>query len=171
MQVRLTILDRDHAVRAIRGPNPFTHLMSFAGSDRERPPDGFENVQHRVAFFFDDITRWRPGWQLPEEEHIKQILRFARAIKERDQDIELLCHCEQGRSRSTAGAFIVLAYLYGPGQEARAMADVVHARSCADPNDLMVEIADRLLKREGSMTRELELARMARRSLPYGSGY
>lgn len=170
MKIDVTILDRHTAAHAVRGPHPFTHLISIGDAEKAYPLDGYENVPQHLCLFFDDITRWRPGYTMPDEEHVRRILRFAKDMKG-ERSVSLLAHCEQGIARSTAAVYIVLAYLYGPGQEAKAMADVVHARSSARPNELMVELADRVLKREGRLVRELELARLARLHRPYGDGY
>jgi predicted protein tyrosine phosphatase len=170
MKIRLTICDRHFAAHTIRGPHPYTHLISIGDAAKAYPVNGFENVKHGLALFFDDITQFRPGWTLPAVDHVQQLLRFARSMVGQTT-VELLVHCEQGISRSTAAAFIVMAYHLGPHKEAEAMAEILHARPQACPNELMVDLADQLLRREGRMVRELQLARMMRQAAPYGSGY
>jgi predicted protein tyrosine phosphatase len=151
--IRLTIGDRWFAENAIRGPHPYTHLVSITDSNFADPCAGAENVKRVLHLSFDDITVWRPQYVLPNEDHVRTLVRFARALP---QDCELLVHCEAGISRSTAAAFTILATVYGPSAEARALADVYHVRPAARPNTLMVQLADLVLERKGAMERQLE---------------
>jgi predicted protein tyrosine phosphatase len=59
-------------------------------------------------------------------------------------------HCHAGVSRSTAAAAILLAQR-NPGEEAAAFRHVARIRPGAWPNRRMVEIADRLLQRDGRL--------------------
>jgi predicted protein tyrosine phosphatase len=58
-------------------------------------------------------------------------------------------------SRSTAAALIMYACWLGPGREHGAMMRVMAQRPIAIPNCRMVEIADRLLDRDGRLLAEL----------------
>jgi len=162
MDFGLTIMGREAAERAIRGPHPFTHLISISDTTREHPLEGYYNVPTRIALFFDDVSRWRAGYRMPEPEHVERIIQFAQNMRSVPR-VELLVHCAQGVSRSTAAAFIVGAVLLGPGQEMNAFLKVLQAQPSADPNDRMVELADIMLARDGAMRRELTALRESKR--------
>lgn len=157
--------------RLARYGHGFTHLVSINEPNIE-PVRGRETVPQVLALFFDDATRWREGYTLPSEEHIHELLVFAKTL---NPSSRLLVHCAAGISRSTAAAYIILADRYGSGREAEALAEVFAAQvdtwGGPAPNELMVELADRLLRREGRLTRERELARHTTPVTPYGSGY
>ncbi len=109
---------------------------------REIPPE-----RHRLVAI-SDITEAREGHILPAEEHVEEVIAFARAW---DQAEPLLIHCWAGVSRSTAAAFITACALSESGREFT-IARTLRARSpTATPNALMVSVADRLLGREGRM--------------------
>ncbi len=169
--MELTICSREHAESALRGPHPFTHIISIGDSLRQSPVEGWKTVPHRLALFFDDITKHSPAYphlKPPSIEVVRKIINFAKKMPE---DANLLVHCEMGISRSTAAATIVLTTLAGPGSEDACLEKVCMAREIARPNETMIEIADYLLKRDGRLNAALETARMMRICLPYGSGY
>lgn len=158
VKIELLIVDREEAERLLRDAERFTHLLSFNGVSNNFPVEGYERVRNHHAAFFSDIEQ--PGHRgSPTIEHIRELVAFADKMKSYHDPICLLAHCTAGISRSTAGSFITLAHLYGPGEEARAMAEVMHVRGMADPNSLMVKLADDLLDRNGALTKQLDLAR------------
>ncbi len=71
-----------------------------------------------------------------------------------------LCHtdasCDYGASRSPAIALIILADRLGPGQEQKALQQVLDVRPDAIPNNLVVELGDNLLHRNGALRRSLD---------------
>jgi predicted protein tyrosine phosphatase len=83
------------------------------------------------------------------EQDIQQIIILAQEL--RSTIGRVLIHCEAGVSRSSAAALIMYACWLGPGREHEAMRRVLHQRPIAVPNPRMVEIADRLLAREGRL--------------------
>lgn len=95
-----------------------------------------------------DIVMAEDGHVLPAQAHVEQMLEFVRRW---DGEHPLVIHCFAGVSRSTAAAFITACAL----DENRAELDIAHdlrRRSpTATPNRLMIEIADRLLGRNGRM--------------------
>lgn len=170
--MNLTILSRELATSALRGPHPYTHIISICDIQTMEPVPGFETVPPagRLFLAFDDVTHNPEGMRLhgyipPDERVVQKLIGFAGTVPE---DAALLVHCEAGISRSTAAAFIVRAVQRGPGEEVPALCDVFAARTQARPNGLMVELADRLLGREGRMLEALQAARQARFEEMYG---
>lgn len=110
---------------------------------------------------FEDIDHAAPGFAVAEEGDIARALDFARLHQEKD----LLIHCFAGISRSTALAYGVLADRLGPGKEAEALEKVFQIRPHACPNMLVVELADRVLRREGKLVETYQQAIDAKRPL------
>ena len=88
----------------------------------------------------------------PRETHIRTLLEFTDRINKGT----VLFHCQAGISRSTAAALIMMAQKMGPGFEPEAMDAVYRVRKCASPNRTMVELADRLLGRQGALLQAMD---------------
>lgn len=86
---------------------------------------------------------------LPTESHARDIIEFARSI--RDCDGVLLCQCFAGISRSPAAALLCLAEWMGPGREREAVRRVIEARPAAVPHRGLVKLGDGLLGRAGRL--------------------
>jgi predicted protein tyrosine phosphatase len=121
-----------------------TYLLSI-GDVQDELPLGFENVNRKLRLLVADVTTEFGA----TEQDIQQIITLAKEL--RAAPGRILIHCEAGVSRSTAAALIIYAYWLGPGRERESMARVLAQRPIAMPNSRMVEIADRLLGREGRL--------------------
>ena len=100
-----------------------------------------------------DVEGPRPGDIEPSAAHVQQLIDF---VESWDRADPLLIHCHAGISRSTAAAFVALCAL-NPG--ACEMAIAVRLRDASPkawPNRLLVNHADRLLKRRGRMIRAID---------------
>lgn len=95
-----------------------------------------------------DIVAPLDGHVLPGETHVRAILDFA---LDWDRARPLVIHCYAGISRSTAAAYIAACALDPDRDEGEIARDLRTASPSATPNRLFVEIADRLLGREGRM--------------------
>src|SRR6478609_3702868 len=101
----------------------------------------------------DDITEEMDGFVAPSEAHIEQVLNFVRGW---DRDAPLVVHCYAGISRSTASAFAAACAL-NPHRDEISIARQIRAASpIAQPNRLIVSLADKALGREGRMLRALD---------------
>ena len=99
---------------------------------------------HRVEI--NDITRPDPEQILPERHHVERLIGFL----EESRGASLLVHCFAGVSRSTAAALIAMV-LDAPGRE-REAAQLLRQRALyAQPNRLILEHADEILGRGGSL--------------------
>ena len=121
-----------------------TCLVSI-GQAEDALPDGFDRVERKLRLQFADVVTELGA----SEEDVRQIILLAESL--RSCTGKVLIHCEAGVSRSSAAALIIYAYWLGPGRETEAMARVLAQRPIASPNRRMVEIADRLLGREGDL--------------------
>lgn len=123
------------------------------GDPGESVPAGYARVERRLRLELSDIRGADEMGVLPDAGHVQRLLDFADVI--RAADGPTLFHCQAGISRSTAAAFSVLAKIAGAGRELVALDHVLHARPIAVPNTRIVEIADKLLLRDGALTRAL----------------
>ena len=99
---------------------------------------------HRVPV--DDIAQPEPGSIHPSQHHIAALIGF---LREWSVEQPLLIHCYAGISRSTAAALIALAMK--TGNELDAATALRRAAPHAQPNRLIVSLADRILGLEGRL--------------------
>src|SRR4029453_6247175 len=115
-------------------------------------PDGIAPENHLIIDV-DDITCAMDGYNAPCEQHVARLLHFA---KNWDRAAPMVVHCYAGISRSTASAFAA-ACLLNPHRDEIAIARQTGAASAmAQPNRLIVSLADKLLGRDGRMLRALD---------------
>lgn len=79
---------------------------------------------------------------------VEKSLAFAKSLTD---DATLLIHCMAGISRSTAIAIAVINQALGPGSELQAAKAVKKLRPIADPNLLIIHLADQILKRDNAL--------------------
>jgi predicted protein tyrosine phosphatase len=121
-----------------------TFLLSI-GDPYDELPNGYDNVSQKLRLVIADVVTELGA----TEEDVWQIIHLAERL--RSAEGRVLIHCEAGVSRSTAAALIMYACWLGPGREQQAMERVLEQRPIAVPNPRMVELADRLLDREGRL--------------------
>lgn len=121
-----------------------TCLVSI-GDVQDELPAGFYTVGRKLRLLVADVVDEYGA----TDEDVQQIIALAHEL--RSATGRVLIHCEAGVSRSTAAALIMYACWLGPGREDEAMTRVLAQRPIAIPNRRMVEIADRLLDRKGSL--------------------
>lgn len=126
----------------------FSCLISIGDPD-SRPPAGHHRIRDSLRLAFYD-TQDEIG---PTDEHVQRIIDLGRRLQGKGR---ILIHCHAGISRSSAAAYIIYCVAFGPGREAEALERVYAQRPIARPNGLMVAIADRLLGRNGAMSRAIE---------------
>lgn len=123
-------------------------LVSLVPEEEQPPtPPGIAAGDHlRVPI--QDVEAPAAGPHAPGRRHIESLVSFLRATP---PEASLLFHCLAGVSRSTAAALIALA-LEAPGREIEAALCLRAASPFADPNRLMVALADDVLGRRGRLT-------------------
>ena len=125
-----------------------TYLVSI-GDPYDELPVGYDNVPRKLRLLVADVVTELGA----TEEDVRQIIQLAEDL--RSATGRVLIHCEAGVSRSTAAALIMYACWLGPGREQEAMVRMMAQRPIAIPNRRMVELADRLLEREGRLVEVL----------------
>src|SRR5437588_5102277 len=130
-----------------------SHILTVMANVNQvqRPASVLEANHLKVSM--DDITEQMDGFVAPTATHIEQVLNFVRGW---NRSAPLVVHCYAGISRSTASAFAAACAL-NPHRDEIAIARHIRAASpIAQPNRLIVSLADKALGREGRMLRALE---------------
>ena len=124
-----------------------THLISIiTPSEMPDTPAGIHPDNHLQVGCHDIIEPYSDAVH-PEESHVTAVIDFARSW---DRKAPLLVHCWAGVSRSTATALTV-ACIHARASELEIARRLRAASPHAHPNKLIIEIADRLLDRNGAL--------------------
>jgi predicted protein tyrosine phosphatase len=127
----------------------FGAVVSIEGSNlarRLRVDDTAYEFAHLVLHF-DDVPVFSTEFVAPTENDVRRAIDFGRKHFATD----MMIHCFAGKSRSTAIATAILADRLGAGGELEASQFVAGSVFAYEPNRLVVEIADKLLGRNGSL--------------------
>lgn len=127
------------------GPRDMVTLIN-AGTPVARPD--CIDVERHLFLGFNDISEPQPGLTPPCEEHVVQLVAFARNW---DRAAPLLIHCFAGISRSTAAAYIAALALETDQDEVELARELRRRAPSATPNTRLISIADTLLGRSGRM--------------------
>jgi predicted protein tyrosine phosphatase len=130
-----------------------SHVLTvMARVDQVQRPESVLEANH-LKVQVDDINEQMEGFVAPSDVHVEQVLNFVRGWNRR---APLVVHCYAGISRSTASAFAA-ACMLNPHRDEIAIARQIRAASpIAQPNRLIVSLADKALGREGRMLRALD---------------
>jgi predicted protein tyrosine phosphatase len=130
-----------------------SHILTvMANVDQVRRPESVLEANH-LKVSMDDINEPADGFVAPNDDHIMRVLAFIRGW---DRKAPLVVHCYAGISRSTASAFTAVCAL-NPHRDEISIARQIRAASpIAQPNRLIVALADRALGREGRMLRAID---------------
>ena len=110
-------------------------------------PKEIEPARHMFVPM-SDIVVAKDGHILPAEAHVAQVLAF---VRDWDRAAPLVIHCYAGVSRSTAAAYIAACALDETRSEQEIAETLRRSSPTATPNALMIEVADRMLGRNGRM--------------------
>jgi predicted protein tyrosine phosphatase len=140
--------------------NAFTHVISIWDPEWIDRGEVEHQLKKRLAgetrihiAYFHDCSVEEPGRRLPAENDLREILTFAADLK---PEAHVLIHCWAGISRSTAVAYAILCQFTGPGRESDCIEAILAVRPQAFPNSLIVDLADRILERNGAMRQACE---------------
>lgn len=124
------------------------HLVTLVsrGMSVERPQSII--AKRHLTLQFSDIVAPLGDHVLPNETHVRDLLDFVRGWS---RERPLVIHCYAGISRSTAAGYIATCALQPDRNEAELARALRAASAMATPNRLLIEIADRMLERDGRM--------------------
>jgi predicted protein tyrosine phosphatase len=130
-----------------------SHVLTvMARVDQVLRPESVLEANH-LKVQVDDITEQMDGFVAPSDIHVEQVLNFVRGW---DRRAPMVVHCYAGISRSTASAFAAACMLNPHRDEMTIARQIRTASPIAQPNRLIVSLADRALGREGRMLRALD---------------
>ena len=130
-----------------------SHVLTvMANVDQVLRPASVLPANH-MKIAFDDITEPMDGFVAPSAEHVERVLSFVRGW---DRSAPLVIHCYAGVSRSTASAFAAACALNPHRDEMVIARQIRSASPIANPNRLLVSLADKALGRDGRMLRALD---------------
>jgi predicted protein tyrosine phosphatase len=148
--IHVCSLARLHATVDETGARHIVTLLRLI--DRVERPKHIAEENHLVLAV-DDINTPQDGYTVPGEEHVQRLIEF---VGRWDRSTPMVVHCFAGISRSTAAAFTAACALNPERDELQIAWEVRRASRTAQPNQRIVSIADRLLKRDGRMVRAIE---------------
>lgn len=153
-ELTIEVASRYEAGDILSSPERCAEVMCLLsiGDVQDALPLGYDNVNRKSRLLFADVIT-ELGATEQDIQHIITLAEELRATTGR-----VLIHCEAGISRSSAAALIMYACWLGPGREREAMMRVLAQRPMAIPNRRMVEMADRLLDRQGRLVEVLREA-------------
>jgi len=130
-----------------------SRLVSLLQAEIPVPtPAGIEADSH-LRLEVHDIAEPILDHTAPDKSHVRDLIRFAQAW---GGEGVMVVHCWAGISRSTAAAFTSLC-LVNPDVPELVIARALRAASpTAQPNRLIVQIADDLMRRNGRMVGAVE---------------
>jgi len=97
--------------------------------------------------FFEDTSD--PSYpDAPRFQDVERILDFTKKLPLK---AKVLVHCRAGVSRSTATAYAILCQHTAPGLEMENLLNIETLRDLVMPNRLIIQHADKILKRDGAM--------------------
>src|SRR4051812_16945733 len=130
-----------------------SHVLTvMANVHQVQRPESVLPANH-LKVQMDDITEQMDGFVAPNDTHIVQVLDFVRSW---NRGAPLVVHCYAGISRSTASAFAAACMLNPQRDEVSIARQIRAASPIAQPNRLIVSLADKALGREGRMLRALD---------------
>ena len=142
-----------HRVHDLVDEHGVSHVITLisAGTEVTTPPS-IEAERH-LKLFMHDIIEDLDGMSPPALHQVEQLIAFAH---DWDHSAPMLIHCWAGISRSTAAAFASLCARNPQVDEAEIARALRDASPTATPNSRIVAMADRLLQRDGRMSRAID---------------
>jgi predicted protein tyrosine phosphatase len=138
--------------QAIRDHNP-SHVVTLLSPEHMiGTPDGLHPDCH-LKLGLNDVADPALGAAPPHDDHIHSLLEFGRVW---DARAPLVVHCWAGISRSTAAAFMLMCDRLDHVRECEIAGALRRRAPHANPNRLMVRLADAALGRGGRMIRAVE---------------
>jgi predicted protein tyrosine phosphatase len=135
-----------------------SHILSVLGGVSPFPPTphGIDPNNH-LRLTVSDITEPQDGMIHPAADHVDEIIAFGRRWSQKNGGGRpILVHCFAGISRSTASALAIACAVRPDVPEAAFTSALRKASASAQPNALMVDHADALLKRERRIVAAVE---------------
>jgi predicted protein tyrosine phosphatase len=128
------------------------YLVSLNDPEAPTPTPPWIKPSHHISIDFYDAEEDVPGYPCPERHEIEALLRWFAELTLKDPNARVLVQCRQGRSRSSALAYAFLALLNPEADPNSLLGQLLVVRPNAFPNQRIVDLADDLMKRGGSLS-------------------
>lgn len=128
------------------------HLISLVPAADQPPTPSLLDARRHLRVEIDDIIEAASDQVLPAREHVESLLAF---LDQRETGSSTLVHCLAGVSRSMAAAMIALTREF-PGEEEHIARMMREAAPHANPNRLMIALADDCLGLGGRLVKARE---------------
>jgi predicted protein tyrosine phosphatase len=124
-------------------------MVSLIAEKQDFHRPGVIRAERHLKLAMNDIGFAGTGGLIaPSEAHVEQLIDF---VRDWDQSAPLVVHCWMGVSRSPAAAVIAILALH-PEQDDMELAHRLRkVAPHATPNTRLIEIGDRMLKRDGRL--------------------
>lgn len=132
--------------------HPARLISLLSASHMIDTPAGIDPARH-LRLCLSDIAAPQDGLTPPRADHIERLIAFG---ADWDGAAPLIVHCWAGVSRSMAAAYILLCARTAAGCEGQIAKKIRTKAAHANPNRLMVGLADRILGRDGRMIDAVE---------------
>jgi predicted protein tyrosine phosphatase len=135
-----------------------SHILSLLGGISPFPntPKGIDPKNH-LKVTVSDIAEPQDGMIHPGENHVRDVIAFGeRWGRENGGTRPILVHCFAGISRSTASALTIACTVRPQTREEVFTTALRTASESAQPNALMIEIADEILGRQRRLIAAVE---------------
>jgi predicted protein tyrosine phosphatase len=142
-----------HAVPATVSRHNATLLLTCLHDDTLVETPHLIAPANHLRLIMHDIAEPQPNATPPNEDHIARVIGFAQRW---NGEGAMVVHCWAGISRSTAAAFISLCAINPQSPEALIARRLRAASPTAQPNRLMIRLADSALGRDGRMVEAIE---------------
>jgi predicted protein tyrosine phosphatase len=120
-------------------------VISLLGQHQKLPDFG---TKPHLLLTFNDVVAASEGLRAPDDDDIRSMLEFVKSLP---LESVLMIHCWMGVSRSTAAALILACGVCPKLDEHDAALTLRRLSPTATPNERMIELADRQLKRSGRL--------------------
>jgi predicted protein tyrosine phosphatase len=129
-------------------------VISMLDPELSFPDLGMSYADRHLRLSFHDINMPFQDMVPPSAEHIRAVLRF---VDESKNGGPFLIHCHAGISRSTATAYVVACFANPDSDEHEIALRLRQASPLARPNERLVRLADREMRRKGRMSEAISI--------------
>ncbi len=128
------------------------YLVSLNDPEVPTPTPPWIKPSHHISFGFYDAEEDVPGYPCPERGEIEALLRWFVELTVKDPESRVLLQCREGRSRAPAVAYAFLALINPEANPNSILNQLLVVRPDAFPNQRIVDFADELMKRGGTLS-------------------
>ncbi len=130
-----------------------SHLITLINEDTMPSTPAAIAPENHLRLGMNDIIEPIEGLTPPSDSHVDELIEF---VTMWDRQSPMVIHCWAGISRSTAAGYVALCQINPDVDEQIIAASMRSASPSATPNRLIVEIADRILNRNGRMVMAID---------------